>query len=220
MIGAGAPPGPVVGAFAAAGMVTVWPARTVIMGVAPGVTVNVCPLITVVIGAGAVPPGPGVGAFPAAGIVTVWPLRIVIMDVALGVTVNVWLFITVVIGTGAPFTGMIFGVLLGLSPAIGVLPGGCVVVTAWLGEPARGGLVRERIKLSTSGPMDANVFPPTPTPLGRSVMGKPPGRLKTGLGPANGLLNGILFLSLLLFVAGFRVGVGVGGGVGLAFCAG
>lgn len=77
-------------------------------------------------------------------------------------------------------------------------------------------MVRERIKLSTSGPMDANVFPATPTPLGRSVIGTPPGRLKTGLGPANGL-SGTLF-SMLLFVTGF--GVEVGGGVGLAFCVG
>lgn len=92
-----------------------------------------------------------------------------------------------------------------------------MVATAWLGEPPGGGLVRERIKLSTSGPMDANVFPPTPTPLGKSVMGTPPGRLKTGLGPANGLSGGALFL-MLLFVTGFRVEVG--GGVGLAFCAG
>lgn len=130
------------------------------------------------------------------------------MDVAPRVSVNVWPFTTVVIGAGAPFTGR----------AVGVLPaGGGVVATAWLGEPARGGLVMERIKLSTSGPMDENVFPPTPTPLERSVIGTPPGRLKTGLGPANGLSTGALFLMLLLFVAGFKVTVGVG--VGLAFCA-
>ena len=62
VIGTGAPPGPVVGAFPAAGMVTVWPASTVFLGVAAGVSVNVWPLITVVI---------GVGAFPAPGIMTV-----------------------------------------------------------------------------------------------------------------------------------------------------
>lgn len=73
--------------------------------------------------------------------------------------------------------------------------------------------MRKRIKLSTSGPIDANVFPPTPTPFERSVMGTPPGRLKTGLGPANGLPIGALVL-MLLFVVGFRLAVG--GGVGLA----
>lgn len=140
------------------------------------------------------------------------------MGVAPGVSVNVWPFTTVVTGAGAPFTGRAVAVLPGLSPAFGVFAGSGVVATAWLGEPAGGGLVRERIKLSTSGPMDANVFPPTPTPLGRSVMGTPPGRVKTGLGPANGLSTGALFLMLLLFAAGFRVVVG--GGVGLAFCAG
>ena len=44
---------------------------------ATGVSVNVWPLITVVIGAGVVPPGPDVGAFPVAGMVTVWPARTV-----------------------------------------------------------------------------------------------------------------------------------------------
>ena len=213
VIGVTAPPGPAVGAFATAGMVTVWPARTVITGVESGVSVNVWPLITVVIGAGA-PPGPAVGAFPAAGMVIVWPARTVTMGVAPGVSVKVWPFTTFVIGAGAPFTGMAVGVLPGLSPGFGLFAGGGVVGTAWLGEPA-GGLVRERIKLSTSGPMDANVFPPTPTPLGKSVIGTPPGRLKTGFGPANGLsAAGALFL-MALVVAGFRVAVG--GGVGLAF---
>lgn len=206
VIGVTAPPGPAVGAFATAGMMTVWPARTVLLGVAAGASANVWPLITVVIGAGA-PPGPAVGALPAAGMVIVWPARTVTMGVAPGVSVKVWPFTTFVIGAGAPFTGMAVGVLPGLSR-------GGVVATAWFGEAA-GGLVRERIKLSTSGPMDANVFPPTPTPLGKSVIGTPPGRLKTGFGPANGLsAAGALFL-MALFVAGFRVVVG--GGVGLGF---
>lgn len=183
------------------------------MAVARVVSVNVWPLITVMIGAEA-PPCPGDGALPAAGMVTVWPARIVTMGVAPGVSVNVWPFTTFVIGAGAPFTGMAVGVLPGLSSAFRKFAGGGVVATAWLGEPAGGGLVRERIKLSTSGPMDENVFPPTPTPLGRSVIGTPPGRLKTGFGPANGLsAAGALFL-MLLFVARFRVAVG--GGVGLA----
>lgn len=137
------------------------------------------------------------------------------MGVAPVVSVNVWPFTTVVIGAGAPFTGMAVCMLPGLSPAFALFAGGGVVATAWSGEPAGGGLVRERIKLSTSGPMDANVFPPTPTPSGRSVIGTPPGRLKTGFGRANGLsAAGPLFL-MLLFVAGFRVAAG--GGVGLAF---
>ena len=50
------------GVVPAAGMLIVWPARTVLLGVAAGVSVNVWPLITVVI---------GVGAFPAPGIMTV-----------------------------------------------------------------------------------------------------------------------------------------------------
>ena len=218
VISTGAPPSPAVGAFPAAGIVIVWPARTVIMAVARVVSVNVWPLIMVMTGA-ETPPGPGDGAFPAAGMVTAWPARIVIIGVAPGVNVNVWPFTTFVIGAGAPFTGRAVGVLPGLSPAFGVFAGGGVVATAWLGEPAGGGLVSERIKLSTSDPIDAKVFPPTPTPSARSVIGTPPGRLKTGLGPANGLSTGALFLMLLLlFVAGFRVAVG--GGVGLALCAG